>query len=85
MEDINKIVKLLEESGLLTKTISETIKNEAKKQKGGFLGKLLRTLSTRMLGSALTGRGVIRSGEGRTRASEKCQCHPILWLILKYH
>ena len=31
-----KIVKLLEESGLLTKVINETIKNEAKEQKGGF-------------------------------------------------
>ena len=31
-----KIVKLLEESGLLTKFINETIKNEAKEQKGGF-------------------------------------------------
>ena len=30
MEGINKIVKSLEESGLLTKGISETIKNEAK-------------------------------------------------------
>ena len=37
MEDIMNIVKSLEESGLLIKGISETIKNEAKKQKGGFL------------------------------------------------
>ena len=36
MNDIMKIVKSLEESGLLTKDISETIKNEAKKQNGGF-------------------------------------------------
>ena len=36
MEDIKKIVKSLEESGLLIKGISETIKNEAKEQKGGF-------------------------------------------------
>ena len=78
MEDINKKVKLLEKTGKKTKKISEKIKKKKKKKKGGFLGKLLRTLSTRMLGSALTGRGVIRSGEGRTRASEKCQCHPIL-------
>ena len=34
MEDIMKIVKSLEESGLLIKGISETIKNEAKEQKG---------------------------------------------------
>ena len=36
MEDIMKIVKSLEESGLLVKGISETFKNEAKQQKGGF-------------------------------------------------
>ena len=38
-----KIVKSLEESGLLVKGISETIKNEAKEQKGGFLPILLGT------------------------------------------
>ena len=40
MNDITKIVKPLEESGLLMKVVSETIKNETKKQKGGFLGML---------------------------------------------
>ena len=38
MNDIMKIVKPLEESGLLIKGVSETIKNEAKEQRGGFLG-----------------------------------------------
>ena len=33
MNDIMKIVKSLEESGLLIKDFSETIKNEAKKTK----------------------------------------------------
>ena len=36
MEDIMKIVKSLEDSGLLIKRVRETIKNEAKEQKGGF-------------------------------------------------
>ena len=40
MNNIIKIVTSLEESGLLTKGVSETIKNEAKQQKGGFLGTL---------------------------------------------
>ena len=39
--DTMKIVKSLEESGLLIKGISETIKNEGKEQKGGFLNMLL--------------------------------------------
>ena len=44
MEDIMKTVKLLEESGLLVKGISETIKNETKEQKGEFLIMLFGTL-----------------------------------------
>ena len=43
MEDMIKIVKSREESGLLVKGISETIKNETKEQKEGFLSMLLKT------------------------------------------
>ena len=35
MKDVIKIVKSLEDSGLLLKAISKTIKNQAKKQRGG--------------------------------------------------
>ena len=70
IEDIMKIVKSLEESGLLIKGISETIKNETKEQKGGSLPMLLGTLAASMLGSALTGRRVIRADEGTIRAGE---------------
>ena len=55
MEDIMKIVKSLEKSGLPVKGISETIKNETKEQKGGFLSMLLGTLAASILGSALAG------------------------------
>ena len=41
-----KIVKSLEESELLIKGISETIKHEAKEQNGGFLPMILGTLAT---------------------------------------
>ena len=58
------------ESGLLIKEISETIKNEAKEQKGGFLPMLLGTLAASMLGSALTRKGVIEAGEETIRAGE---------------
>ena len=43
MDDILKIVKSLEDSGVLLKGVSETIQNEAKEQRGGFLGMLLGT------------------------------------------
>ena len=52
----------MEQLGLLIEQISETIKNEAKEQKGEFLSMLLGTLAADMLRSALTGRGVIRVG-----------------------
>ena len=70
MEGIMKIVKSLEESGLLIKGISETIKNDAKEQKGGFLPMLLGTLAASILRTALTGRGVIRAGEETIKAGQ---------------
>ena len=70
MEDIMKKVKSLEQSGLLIKGMSETIKNEAKEQKDGFSFMLLRTLAASMLESTLTGRGVIRVAEGTIRADK---------------
>ena len=50
MNDIIKIVNSLEESDLLIKDFSKTIKNEAKEQKGRFLGMLLGTLVASLLG-----------------------------------
>ena len=70
MEDIIKIVKSLEESGLLIKGISETIKNEAKEHKYGFFSMLLGALAASILRNALTGQGVIRAGEGKIRAGQ---------------
>ena len=49
MNNIMKIVKSLEESGLSVKGISETIKNQSKEQKGGFLGMLLGILAASIL------------------------------------
>ena len=51
MDGIENIVKSLEESGLLIKSVGETIKNKAKKQKGGFLSMLLYKLGTSSLGN----------------------------------
>ena len=68
MEDIMKIVKSFEDSGLLLKGVSETIQNEAKEQKGGFLRMLLVTLGASLLGNMLTGKGINRAGDGMNRA-----------------
>ena len=55
MNDIIKIVKSLEDSGVLLKGVSETIQHEVKEQRGGFLPLLLETLSASLLGNLLTG------------------------------
>ena len=74
MDDILKIVKSLEDSGVLLKGVSETIQHEAKEQRGGFLSMLLGTLGASLLddvlSEGLSGSGVIRAGEGTIRAGE---------------
>ena len=64
MEDIFKIVRSLKNSGLLLEGVSETIRNEAKEQKGGFLSMLLSTLVASLLGDVLKGKGIIKAGYG---------------------
>ena len=68
MEDITKVVKSLEDCGLLLKGVSETTQNESKKQKRGFLIMLLGTLDASLLGTILAGKGMNRAGEGFLRA-----------------
>ena len=69
MNDIMKIIKALENSGILLKGVSKAIKNETKEQKGGFLSMLLGTLGASLLGNLLTGgKGIMRAGDGIIRA-----------------
>ena len=65
MEDIIKIVKSLEDFGLLLKGVSETIQNEAKEQKRRFLSMLLGTFGTSLLGNILAGKGVIAKSDSK--------------------
>ena len=62
-EDIMKIVKSFEDSSLLLKGLSETIQNQAKEQKGGFLSMLLGTLGATLLENMLAGKGINRAGD----------------------
>ena len=64
MNYIMKIVQAPEDSNILLKGVSKTIKTETKKQKGGFLSTLLGTLDASLLGNLLTGKGIIRAGSG---------------------
>ena len=72
IEDIIKIVKSLEGSGLLLEGVIKTAQNEVKEQKGGFLSVLLGTLGASLLGNLLTGKGIYRAGKGKgiNRAGE---------------
>ena len=70
MDDLIKIVKSLEDSGLLLKGVTESNQNEVKEQKGGFLSMLLGALSASLLGNLLTRKGVNKKGKGIHRAGE---------------
>ena len=48
-----KIVQALEDSNILLKGVTKTIKNETEEQKGGFLSMLLSTLGACLLGNLL--------------------------------
>ena len=61
MDDLIKTVKSLEDSGLLLKRVTESVQNEVKEQKGGFLGMLL---GASLLGNLLTGKGTFHAGKG---------------------
>ena len=58
IEDVIKVLKSLVDSGLLLKEVTETVQNEVKEQKGGFLSMLLGTLNASLLGNLLTGKGI---------------------------
>ena len=62
-----KIVQTLEDSNILLKGVTKTIKNQAKEQKRGFLSMLLATLGASLLRDLLTGKGIVRAGWGNKK------------------
>ena len=67
MNDIIKILQALENSNILLKGVTKTIKNETKEQKGGLLSMLISTLGASLLGNLLAGKGIIRAGSGNKK------------------
>ena len=67
IKDIMKIIEELENSDILLKGASKTIKIEIKEQRGIFLSMLLGTLGASLLGNLLTGKGIMRAGEGKEK------------------
>ena len=57
---------------MFLKVVTQTVQNEVKEQKGGFLSILLGTLGASVLRNLLTGRGIYRAGKGKgiNRAGE---------------
>ena len=69
MNDIMKIIQAFEDSNILLKGVTKTIKNKPKEQVEGFLSMLLGTLGASLLGNLLTGKGILRAGSGRSLSS----------------
>ena len=67
MNYIIQILQVLEDSNILLKGVTKTIKNETKEQKGGFLSMLLGTLGASLLGNILAGKGIVRAGSGNKK------------------
>ena len=67
MNEIMKVVQALEDFNILLKGVTETIKNETKEQKGGFLNMLLGTLGASLLGNMLAGKWIVRAGSGNKK------------------
>ena len=64
MNDFIRIIKSLENSSLLIDGVSKTVMHEIKKPEGWFVGRLLRTLFTSILGKMSTEEGVLRAKRG---------------------
>ena len=67
MNDIIRIVQALEDSNILLKRVTNTIKYETKEQKLGFLSMLLSTLGASLLGTLLSRKGIVRTGSGNKK------------------
>ena len=67
MNDIMKIVQVLQDSNILLKGVTRTIKNETKEQKGELLSMLLGTLGASLLGNLLAGKGIVKAGSGNKK------------------
>ena len=68
MHDIMKIVQALEDSNILLKRVTKTIRKETKEQKRGFLGMLLGNFGVSLLGNMLAGKVIVRADFGNKKA-----------------
>ena len=70
MNEIMEIIQALEDSNILLKRATKTIKNDINEQKGGFLGMILGTLGASSLGNMLAEKRIVRAGSGIKKEKE---------------
>ena len=70
IEEMNDIMKIVQESNILLKGITKTTENETKEQKGGYLGILLGALGASFSGNILTAKGMLRAGYGNKEGKD---------------
>ena len=63
MNNITKIIKSLEDLSVLIDGVTESVKNQTKKQEGGFLGALLAVLAASLVQPAIS--SVVNGISGR--------------------
>ena len=68
-----EITQSLEDFNILHKGITKKIENETKKQEGAFLGTLVGTLGSILLGNLLSGKGIVRAGSGNKKRKRNCR------------
>ena len=73
MNDIIKIVQALEDSTILLKGVTKTIKNKTKEYKGGFLSMLLGTLEAPLLRNLLAVKEIVKAGSGNKKRKRHCK------------
>lgn len=81
MNYITKLAYSCEESEILLKRSSKTIKTKLKKKQS--VSCYVGTLGATLLEKKIVGKGVIRNGEETVSTAASFQCYLILELILK--
>ena len=66
-----EIIQAFEDSNISHKGITKKIENGTKKQEGGFLGTLVGTLGSILLGNLLSDKGIVRAGSGNKKRKKK--------------
>ena len=65
-----KIIQAIGDSNIFLKGVTETIENKTNKQARGFLGTLVGTLGSILLGNILSWKGFVRAGPGNNKGKK---------------